>query len=129
MKNSTLIIIFFVLIILISFCGCINNNKNNNNQTEFIESTIWVRNKSNNTVKGTLMIFKENDILFNSNFNIDKDNYSTFIFKTKPSKVTIKINITNYDESISNINIQRNQNHHYYDIYDDKIKYIPPPIT
>ena len=124
MKRAIIIAIFCFFIPLISGCIDIGNNETKNADILF---TIWIRNKSNNTINGTINADYDDEQILTLDFQIDQNNFSTFEGKCNEGLVSIELNVYGQDLYNGNINVESSQNHHYFDIHDDRIEYLPPP--
>ena len=121
MKNFS-IVILLIFPLIISTIGCLDNDDS------YVSFTVWIRNKTNNTINGSVSISYEDEEILNTSFNTTSEGYFRFDEKTNIGMNSIKINILSQESFVLTVNINKDQNHHYFDVYEHGIEYIPPPI-
>ena len=115
--------IILLIILIILFSGCLNNSKNNDKK---IDTTIWIRNKSDFNISGNISLLDNGKQIYNSSFYLIIKDYGENKLILKENTYEIKIKTTNLTYS-GNIKINLIRTHHYFDINNTNINYITPP--
>ncbi len=122
-RKSVIGIIICTLLVTIAFSGCINDS---NNKDKKIDTTIWIRNKSDFNISGNISLLDNGKHIYKSPFYLIINDYREDKLNLKEISYEIKIKTTNLTYS-GNIKINSIKNHHYFDINNTNIMYIPTP--
>lgn len=124
-KGGTRILAFFIICIVLASILISGYIGNDNEERSLL--TIWVRNKTQNNLTFNISLLDNGNELYNSTTTIQKEDYEKITLDFEYDEYIVNIY---YNESIrinKEIRFERYSDHHYFDIYKDRIKYIPSP--